>query len=168
MKTYLRLAIFFSIAAVIVLAVHLVRRASTPESSIIATERNRMYASRDEERMEKDPIYAQALLSKLQFLDYRTAVAYNEENKPDAAISILDRLIKEEEGKGKNGTPRHSRSYQNEARWYEALERSYHLKQDEAGAKKAAEVRSELMARAQERKDVERRGEGRQVGRSAD
>jgi hypothetical protein len=117
--------------------------------------------------MEKDPLYAGELKDRLRFLDYRLAVTYNAENKPDMAIDVLKQLIKEEEAKGK-GTPRRSRSYLDEARYYETLKESYDLKHDEANAEKAMAFRNELMAKAGERKKLESKEEGKHVGSSTD
>jgi hypothetical protein len=167
MKTYLRLIILFAAAVTVLSAVYLIRQATEPESAIIARERNKVYASRDRSRMEKDPLYAGELKTKLQFLDYRLAVTYNAENKPDMAIDILKQLIKEEEAEGKE-IPRRSRSYLDEARYYEALKESYDLMHDEANAEKAMAFRNELMARAGERKKLESKEEGKHVGSSAD
>jgi cell division protein FtsN len=167
MKTYLRLIVLFAVAVVVLLAVYLIRQATEPESAIIARERNKVYASRDRSRMEKDPLYAGELKDRLRFLDYRLAVTYNAENKPDKAIDVLKQLIKEEEATEK-GIPRHSRSYADEARYYETLKESYDLKHDEANAEKASAFRNELMAKAGERKKLESKEEGKHVGSSTD
>jgi len=114
--------------------------------------------------MEKDPAYALGLQDKLRFLDYSQANAYNAENKPDEAIAILERLIRDEEAKGQQGAPRRSRSYLNEARYYEALEASFDTKHDEAGVKKAKERRLFLMGRAAEVEKQESSEEGKHLG----
>jgi hypothetical protein len=147
MKTYLRIAALVVVVAVILVAFSVFRRAAAPESEIIAGERKRVAASFDKSRVEKDPIYAFEFQDKLQFLDYRLATAYNREEKPDAAITVLQGLIADEESKNESGV-RRSRSYFNEARYNEALQASYGLKHDDTGAERAGERRSELLEKA--------------------
>ncbi len=168
MKTYLRIAVLSVVAAAVLFTVYLVRQASVPQSAIIAMERYKIYASRDKGRMESDRLYALDIQEKLDFLDYRLAVACNAEDKPDEAITVLQKLINNEEAKGKSGTPRRARSYLNEARYYEALKESYDLKRDEAGGKAAVEQRAELMTRAAEAGRRESSGEGKSVGSSGE
>jgi len=168
MKTYLRIVLLFAVAGAVLAIVFVVRQASLTESAIIARERSRVYESRDKVRMGKDPNYALDLQDKLQYLDYRRATAYNKENKPDESIALLEGLIRDEEAKGQQGLPRRSRSYLNEARYYEALEASYDLKHDEAAVKKAAERRGFLMARAAELEKKESAEEGKRVGSPRD
>jgi hypothetical protein len=135
---------------------------------IIAKERDQIYATRDKSRMEKDPLYARELQDKLQFLGSRLAVAYNAENRPDEAIAVLQQLISDEEVKGKTGILRRSRSYLNEAQYYEVLKESYDLKHDEGNAQKAAESREALLAKAAELRISESREEGKSVGLHAE
>ena len=168
MKIYLRIAVFVILAVVVLAIVYAVRQTSAPESAIIARERDRVYAGRDKARMEKDATYALGLQDKLRFLDYSQANAYNAENKPDEAIAILERLIRDEESKGQQEASRRSRSYLNEARYYEALEASFDTKHDEAGVKKAKERRLFLMARAAELEKQESVEEGKRVGSPKD
>lgn len=168
MKTYLRIAVLSVVAAAVLFTAYLVRQASAPQSAIVAMERYKVYASRDKGRMESDRLYALDIQEKLDFLDYRLAVACNEEDKPDEAITVLQKLINNEEAKGKNGAPRRARSYLNEARYYEALKESYDLKHDEAGGKTAAEKRAELMTMAAEAGKRESSEEGKSVGSSGE
>ncbi len=164
MKTYVRIILLFVVVALIVLIFTLFRQATAPESAIIAKERIRVAAEEDKGRMQKDPVYAFEIGSRLRFLDYRIAQAYNNENEPDKAISLLQQLISSEETTGKSSIPRRSRSYQDEARYYEALEQAYVLKHDEAGAERANQRRLEAIARAIESGRKERREEGKSVG----
>ena len=168
MKIYLRLTILVAVFAAILLAVYLVRQAAVPQSAIIAKERNTLYASRDKERMANDPIYAGELEDKLALLDYWMAVAYNGENKPDQAIAILQRLINDEEARGKGGMPRRSRSYMHEANYYEALKGSFELKQEAAEVNKALDRYTQLKIKAAELKKLESREDGKSVGSPAD
>ncbi len=168
MKTYLRLIILFAVAAAALLVVYLVRRATEPQSAIIARERDRVYAARDVDRMKNDAVYAAKVEDTLAFLDYRLAVACNAENKPDRAIDILQRLIGDEEAREKGGIPRRSRSYLQEANYYEALKESFALTHDEAEANKALDRYTQLMTKAMESRKLESREEGRSVGSPAD
>ncbi|MGE5173591.1 MAG: hypothetical protein ACM3MD_07160 [Betaproteobacteria bacterium] len=167
MKAYLRTAAVLVIAGVIVLVLFLMKEASKPESVIIGEERKKLADSIDKNRAENDPIYARSVEEKLQFLDYRQAIAYNSENKPDEAIAVLKTLISTEQAKSQRGITRRSRSYANEARYYEALGTSFELKHDEDNAKKAAQNREELLAKASELRKREEREEGRSVGLTA-
>ncbi len=114
--------------------------------------------------MENDPIYAVEFQDRLQMLDYRLALAYNSENSPDKAIAVLQRLIGDEEAKGEGRSARRSRSYLNEARYYEALKESFDLKHDGAAATQAAARSDELRARAAQLKKIESSEEGKSVG----
>jgi hypothetical protein len=168
MKTYLRLIILFAVAAAALLVMYLVRQATEPQSAIIARERDRVYAARDGDRMKNDAVYAAKVEDTLALLDYRLAVACNAENKPDRAIDILQRLIGDEEAKEKGGIPRRSRSYLQEANYYEALKESFALTHDEAGVNKALDRYTQLMTKAMESRKLESREEGRSVGSPAD
>jgi len=168
MRRYMRLMIFFIVAVAILFFIYVVKQTSAPESVIIAKERDQIYASRDKSRLEKDPLYARELQDKLQFLDNRLAVAYNAENRPDEAIAVLQQLISDEEVKGKTGILRRSRSYLNEAQYYEVLKESYDLKHDENNAQKAAKSREDLLAKAAELRIRESREEGKSVGLHAE
>ena len=168
MKMYLRMTILVAIAAVILFAVYLVRQATVPQSAIIAKERNRLFASRDQKRLANDPIYAGEIEDKLALLDYWMAVAYNAENKPDKAIAILQRLINDEETRGEGGIPRRSRSYTHEAHYYEALKESFGLKHEVAEVNKALDRYSQLKTKAAELKKLESREDGKYVGTSSD
>jgi hypothetical protein len=169
MKTYLRLTILAAVSAAILLAVfYLVRQATVPQSSIIEKERNRLYASRDLNRLANDPVYAVELEDKLALLDYWRAAAYNAEKKPDKAIAILQRLINDEEAGEKGGIPRRSRSYMHEADYYEALKGSFELKHDPAEVNKALDRYTQLKAKAAELKKLESREDGKYVGTSSD
>ncbi len=167
MKASLKIAALFIFAGAVVLVLFLLREASKPESVIIADERKKLADSIDKNRAGNDPIYARNIEEKLQFLDYRQAIAYNSENKPDEAIAVLKSLISNEEAKSQRGITRRSRSYANEARYYEALATSFELKHDENGAKTAVLKRDELLAKAAELRKREELEEGRSVGLNA-
>jgi hypothetical protein len=168
MKTDMRLIVVFSAAAAILLMVYLAKRSTDPQSAIIAGERERLYASRDDVRMKQDLIYAGALGDRLAFLDYRTAVAYNDEQQPDKAIVILRRLINDEETREEGGIRRRSRSYANEADYYDVLHTSFELKHDEAEANRALDRRMQLLSRAREQRRLEKRETGKYVGTAED
>jgi len=168
MKSYLRYAALFAVAVVILVGIYILRQATEPESAIIAKERGRLFDSRDKGRQEKDPVYARELEEKLDFLDYRLAVAYNAENQSGKAADVLRRLIRNEEAGERSGIPRRSRSYADEARYYEALKESFDLKHDQAEANKALDRSTELMMKAAELRRTEGREEGRHVGAPAD
>ncbi len=168
MKTYLRLTILVAVFAAILIAVYLVRQATVPQSAIIAKERNRLYESRDKMRLANDPVYAAELEDKLALLDYWMAVAYNEENKPDKAIVILQRLITDEEARGKGSMPRRSRSYMHEASYYEALKESFELKNEGAEVNKALDCYTQLKTKAAELKRLESTEDGKYVGPPSD
>jgi hypothetical protein len=167
MKTPLKITALFFVVAVIAFALFLMKEASKPESSIIAAERDKLSRSLDKDRDQKDENYVRDLKNKQQFLSYRLALAYTAENKPDEAVAVLDKMIRDEEAKTPGGRPRRSRSYFDEARYYDALIRAYELKKDDTGAQKAARIHDELMARALEQKKQEERGEGKSVGMNA-
>jgi hypothetical protein len=163
MRKYSRLAVLFLVAAVVLLLFNLFRQAAAPESAIIEREKERFVESFDKVRAEKDAVYAREFKETTRYLDYRTAVAYNKENKPDKAIAILQQLIKDEAA-GDSGKARRSRSYQNEARYYDTLQISYSLKHVPEEAVRAWEQRDRLMAEAEEAKRRERLEEGKSVG----
>jgi hypothetical protein len=167
MKTPLKITALFFVVAVIAFALFLMKEASKPESSIIAAERDKLSRSLDKDRDQKDENYVRDLKNKQQFLSYRLALAYTAENKPDQAVAVLDKMIRDEEAKTPGGRPRRSRSYFDEARYYDALIRVYELKKDDTGAQKAARIHDELMSRALEQKKQEERGEGKSVGMNA-
>ncbi len=164
MKFYLKIAALLITAGVVVFLVLLMKEASKSESLIIAGERKKLADSIDENRAGKDPVYARSVEEKLRFLDYRLAVAFNAENKPDQAIAVLKNLISNEEAKSKRGLPRRSRSYYNEAEYYEALIESLEIKKDETGVKEAEHILDEQRRKASELKKLEEREEGRSVG----
>lgn len=168
MKSYLRLTIVVAVFAAILLAVYLVRQAAVPQSAIIAKERKRVYTSRDVKRMANDPVYAGELEDKLALLDYWMAVAYNDENSPDKAIAILQRLINDEEAGEKSGIPRRSRSYMHEANYYEALKQSFELKHDVAEVNRSLDRYTQLKIKAAELKSLESREDGKYVGTPSD
>lgn len=166
MKTYLRFIIVFIVAAAILFAVYLLKRATEPQSAVISRERARAYASRDEDRMKNDPVYAVKLQDTLALLDFRLAAAYNSENTPDKAIAVLRSLISDEESKNRGGIPRRSRSYMKEADYYDALKESFELKRDPDEVNKALDRRMQLMSKALESARTERSDEGKFVGTS--
>ncbi len=166
MKRYGKLVIVFASAALIVLVAYLAREASTPLSGIIAKERNALYRSRDINRTQDDPRYARELEERLRFLDYRMALAYNAENKPAAAIKVLEKLISGE--REKSDVQRNSRSYLNEARYYEALVESYELEKDEETENQMRHERIKALSKASELRKQESRGEGRSVETNPD
>jgi hypothetical protein len=168
MKSYLRLIVFFTVAVLLLIGTYLARRATEPQSSIIARERTRVFASRDEDRMKSDPVYAGEVWEKAAFLDYRLAAAYNAENNPDKAIDVLQRLIRDEEAKEKGVIRRRSRSYMKEADYYETLKESFELKHDEAGVNKALDQYARLRTTALQLRIRESREDGRSVGSPAD
>lgn len=168
MKRYLRPVIFFAIAAAIILGVYLSQTALAPMSSMIAKERSGLARSRDEVRAGKDPAYARSIEEKLHILGYRLAMAYNAENKPDKAIAVLQQLIDEERAKEKSGVQRNSRSYLNEARYYEAMAESYDLKKDENSANMARNDRIKLLGKASEMRKQESKEEGRTMRSDVD
>ena len=167
MKTSVKIAAFFFAAVVLVFVLLILKEASKPESSIIAGERDKLARSLDKARAQKDENYARDHGDKLRFLSYRLALAYTTEDKPDEAIAVLNIMIKDEEAKSPAGRPRRSRSYFEEAKYYDALIGAYQLKRDDAKAVEAARVHDELLARASELKREEERGEGRSVGLNA-
>ncbi len=168
MKTYVRIIIFLVVAAILTLAFYAARQATEPQSGIIARERERFSTSRDRDRMKSDPIYAAEVREKKSFLDYRLAVAYNTENKPDKAIEILKRLISEEEATGQNGIPRRSRSYMKEADYFEALKEAYELKNEPSEVNRALDRYAQLRTKAAALRRLESSEDGRHVGRPAD
>jgi hypothetical protein len=167
MKTYVKIvALVFAVVAV-AFTLFLLKEASQPESSIIAGERDRLSGSLDKDRAQKDENYARDHEDKLRFLSYRLALAYTAENKPDQAIAVLNKMIQDEEAKSRSGRPRRSRSYFDEAKYYDALIGAYQLKRDDASAIQAARIHDELRATALDLKREEERGEGRSVGLNA-
>ncbi len=168
MKTYVKIAVLFIVAALIVFAVSALQRASLPESAIIAHERDAIYASRDKIRMEKDVTYAVDMRDRMQFLDLRTAAAHIAENNPDAAIAVIRKLIAEEEAHAASSVARRSRSYENEMHFYETLASAYELKKDDDGAKKAREAHDAFLLKAGEAKKRESTEEGKHVGLAGD
>ena len=168
MKQYRKLVIFFASAAAIVLVVFLARTLLSPMSAMIAKERDKLARSLDRNRAGKDPAYAREMEEALQRMDYRLALAYNREEKPDKAIEVLRKLIDGEEAKEKSGIQRHSRSFFDEARWFEALAESCELKNDAVGAGAARKSRGELTAKGEELAKQETRGEGTSVRLKAD
>jgi hypothetical protein len=167
MKLYLKIAALVITAGGVFLFLLLIKEASKPESAIILDERKKIADSMDKNRAEKDPIYSRTMETKLHFLDYRLAAAYNAENKPDAAIAVLRTLISSEEAKAQRDLPRRSRSYADEARYYEMLIESLEIKKDEAGVKKAVQEREELLVKASELEGREEREEGRSISHNA-
>lgn len=168
MKTYVKLIVLFAVIGVLLAGFLLFRQASAPESAIIAREKEKLSASLDKGRMEKDPVYAFEMQDRLQFLDFQMAVAYNKENKPDKAVPVLEKLISDEQAKNKGDIPRRSRSYQAEASYYEALQESCSLKHDQAGEERAINRRAQLRASAEQAKRRERAEEGKSVGASGE
>ena len=168
MKTYVKIAVLFIVAALIVFAVYALQRASLPESAIIAHERDAIYASRDKIRMEKDVTYAVDMRDRMQFLDLRTAAAHIAENNPDAAIAVIRKLIAEEEAHAASGVARRSRSYVSEMHFYETLASAYELKKDDDGAKKAMATHDTFLQQAAEAKKRENTEEGKHVGLAGD
>ncbi len=168
MKPYLRSIVLFAAAAAVLFVIYLVRHAIEPQSAVIARERKTVFASEDKDRMKSDPIYAGEVREKLAFLDYRLAVAYNAEQKPDKAIDILQRLIRDEEDTEKSGVPRRSRSYMREADYYEVLKESFELKHNDAEVNTALDRYGQLRTKALELRRLESREDGRHVGQPAD
>ncbi len=167
MKFYLKVAAFLMVAGAIGFFFLLIKEASKTESVIIAGEQKKLAGSIDAKRFEKDAEYRRSIDEKIAFLDYRLAIAFNSENKPDEAIAVLKRLINAEEAKSQRGAARRSRSYFNEAEYYETLIEAFEMKKDEASVKTAAQSREELLRKASELKKNEEREEGRSIGLSA-
>jgi predicted Zn-dependent protease len=167
MKISLKIGALFIAAVVVAFTLFTLREASKPESAIIAAERDKLARSLDKDRAQKDQDYARDLHDKLQFLGYRLAVAYIAENKPNDAIVVLEKMIKDEEATSSVNRPRRSRSYFDEARYYEELIGAYELKGDDTDAIKAARLHDELQVRASELKRQEERDEGKSVGMNA-
>ncbi len=162
MKPHIKIIAFFILVAAVFLVLFLIKEPSKPESAIIAAERADLAHSKDNTRAKQDPLYAAILESQLRFLDYRLAVAYNSENRPDDAIAVLQRIIKEE-SQLKEGVLRRSRSYTEEAHYYEALVASYELKKDPDAAEKAMQSRGELLTKAAEARKIEDLSEGKSI-----
>lgn len=167
MKVSVKIVALFFAAGVIALVLFMMKETPKSESSIIAGERDKLARSLDKERAQKDQDYVRDLDDKLRFLGYRLALAYIAEKKPDDAIGVLEKMIKDEEVKSPGNRPRRSRSYFDEARYYGALMRAYELKGDVDGATKAARLHDELQSRASELKKQEDQSEGKSVGMKA-
>lgn len=168
MRTYVKITLLFVVVALIVFAFYAMQRVSEPESAIIAHERDAIYAARDKDRIAKDETYAVEMRDRLQFLDLRIAAAYIAENKPDAAIAVVQKLIAEQEDHIKRAVAPHSRSYATEMRFYETLKSAYELKKDEAGIKRAMEAYDALLVKTAEARERESREEGKHVGSAGD
>jgi hypothetical protein len=164
MKFYMKIAAFLITAGVAIFLVLMMKEASKSESLIIAGERKKLADSIDKNRAAKDPAYSRNVEEKLRFLDYRLAIAFNTEKRPDQAIAVLNKLISSEEAKSQHGLPRRARSYYNEAEYYEVLIESLEIKKDEAGVREAERNRDELQRMASGLKKLEERAEGRSVG----
>lgn len=162
MKSYAKIALLFIGVAAIVLVLYVTKETSQPESGIIAEERARLARSKDNRRAEQDPLYAINFENNLRYTDYRLAVAYNSENRPDDAIAILERIIKDE-SQEKNGILRRSRSYATVARYYEALAKSFELKKEPDLMNKAMQSREEMLAKAAELRKKEDLAEGKSI-----
>jgi predicted Zn-dependent protease len=159
-KPYVKIAALCIAVVAVMLILYVMKETSKPESGIIAEERARFARSKDNSRAEQDVLYATSFDNKLRFIDYRLAAAYNSENRPDDAIAILQRIIKEE-SQEKNGIPLRSSNYSAAAQYYEALARSYELKQDPDNMKKATQSRGEMLSAALESKKKEDLEEGK-------
>jgi|GEM_PF-3057560 len=166
MKTYLRIALLFIVVAVVMAVAYAAQQVTAPESALIISERNKLYAARDQARLANDPAYVLQLRDKLRVLDYRLAISYNVENNPDAAVGLLQKLIDDEEGK--SPLPRSSRSYLNEARYVAVLKDSYGLKKDEVNAGKMTAIQEELNAKAAAARKRAISEEGKHVGFSGE
>jgi hypothetical protein len=162
MKPHIKITALFIVVAVILLLFFFIKESSKPESAIIAAERDELVRHKDDKNVKQNPAYASNFESKLRFIAYRQAVAYNSENRPDDAIVVLQRIINEESTQN-NEIPRRSRSYTAEAQYYEALGTSYELKKDPETAKKAMKRRDELLKRAMEIRKIEDLTEGKSI-----
>lgn len=160
MKSYLKIAALCIAVVAVALILYFMKETSKPESGIIAEERATFARSKDNRRAGQDLLYATSFENKLRFIDYRLAVAYNSENRPDDAIAILQRIIKEESQED-NGIPRRSQNYAAAAQYYEALARSYELKQEPDNVKMAMQSRGEMLSAARESKKKEDLEEGK-------
>jgi predicted Zn-dependent protease len=162
MKPYIKITTLFIVVAVVLLLFIFIKESSKPESAIIAAERAELVRHKDDKKAKQNPVYASNFESKMRFIDYRLAVAYNSENRPDDAIVVLQRIISEESMQN-NEIPRRSRSYTVEAQYYEALAKSYVLKKDPETAEKAMKRRDELLKRAMEIRKIEDLAEGKSI-----
>jgi len=163
MKLYLRIATLVLIAGAMAIGLFAMREASKPESRIIADERGKTVAVLNVARMGKDEVHVRELENKIRFLDYQTAVAYNKESKPDEAIIILKKLITDEESRTKPNETRRSRSYFEQAKYYDVLIASFQLKNDREGEMQAEQLRAALFAKAMDLKKREEQLEGHSV-----
>jgi hypothetical protein len=167
MKNNFRLVVLFVVVTGLVIVYTLVRQADAPESAIIGRERDKLIADSDKARASQDPAYAAEIRNKAAFLDYQIALAYLKENRPDAAIPVLQKLIQDEEASGRGGV-RRFRSFQREADYYQALATAYDLKHDASLSEDATEAKNRLLSEGQEAKRRERQEEGKWVGKSGD
>lgn len=165
MKRYGRIILLFAAAIVIVGITYVVRAITEPVSSMIAKERDRLARSSWEEGEGKDPGAAARLRAKLEALDFQLAVAYNAEGRAGKAAAVLEGLIKAEQAKGAPGGTRNSRSFRNEARYYETMIESCVQMEDDACAERALHRRLDALSRAEEQKRREMLGEGRNIRR---
>lgn len=160
MKIYLKVSILFAIVAAVVFALYLIKGSSKPESAFIAEEREKFVFSKDNKGTVNDQISDRAFEDKVKSIDIRLANAYIAEKKPDEAIKILERLIKEE-SRHEEGNPKRSRSYLDQAAYYEMLVNVYTLKNDTVAAGRAAHSREEMLAKAEELRKKEDLAEGK-------
>ncbi len=166
MKKYGRIIAALIVVAVLVIAANLLRRASEPESEIIAHEQDRFARSIDRSRADRDEAYARKTTEKLQFLEYQLARAFLKEDKPDRSIEVLRKLINGMDAE--DPAQRRAAEYREEARYYGTLVLALQTKHDEEGARKAEEKRRELIITASEASKREAAGEGKLLGSPAD
>lgn len=167
MKRYGRhLIVAAAVAATVLLILYLFGEVSAPVSSLLGKERDRLVRSLKENGSPQGAA-ARDIEEKIEVLDYRLAMAYNAENRPDKAVAVLERLIRDEEAKAA-GKKRSSRSYLREARYYETLADAYDLKRDDGEVMSAKHKRLELLSKAEDRKREEMLEEGRHVGTSSE
>lgn len=164
MKRFLK--IFFLVVAVLTVAfiLYVAIEVATPVSSMIAKERDQLARSLKEHRAGKDADEADRIAAKIEALNFQLAVAYNAEDRPEKAITVLENLIKIEQSKAAAERGRNSRSYRSEARYYETMIDSCVMKKDEDCAERARHRRLDALSRAEDRKRQEMLKEGKSVG----
>ncbi len=156
MKRFWKFLLLFAFVAAAAFIIYIALEVAAPVSSMIAKERDTLARSSGG---EGDPLRT---AEKLQALDFQLAVAYNAEDKPDKAITVLENMIKTEQAKGPSA--RSSRSYRNEARYYETMIDSCIMKKDEECAELSRHRRLDALSRAENQKRQEMLKEGKSMG----
>jgi len=141
-------------------------QAHEPASSLIVKERDKLARSLQDDPSPRNASAAAESAEKLADLDHRLAMAYIAENRPDTAVAVLERLIRDEEGRGAGEGMRSPRSYRKLSRYYEALSDAYELMRNDSEAMSAKNKRIEMLSKAEDAKRREVLKEGKTVGRS--